>query len=301
LSALTRVQPLEETRVLGDSGPKIVLLEIDGVISEERQRAGTLGVDQPSLVARVREALDRAEKDDDVAALLLRIQSPGGTVSASETIHHEVQRWKQKTGRKAVAHLQGLATSGGYYVAMAADHVVAHPTTVTGSIGVIMIGLNFAGLMEKLGVSNQTLTSGDFKDSGSPFREMRPEERAHLQGVIDDLYGRFREVVAAGRPGLSPDALGQLADGRIFTARQALADGLIDEIGYLDSAVEATERLAQIDESRVVTYHRPSEYRDNVYSRGRLPPVQVVDIDILSLPHATLAPGFYYLWPALLP
>jgi protease-4 len=299
LSAFTRIQPLEETVVFGESGPKIVLLEIDGVLTEERERA-SFGLELPSVVATVREALERAKDDDDVVALLLRVQSPGGTVSASETLYHELEVWKKETGLPVIAHFQGIAASGGYYLAMAADRIVAHPTTVTGSIGVVMLGINLTGLMEKVGVTDQTMKAGAFKDAGSPLRPMRPEERAQLQGVLDDLHKRFREVVAAGRPGIAPDAITRLSDGRVFTAPQALEAGLIDEIGYVETAVELAEKQAGIEESRVVVYHRPSEYRQNLYARGGLPPVQVVDVDVFSLGWPRLAPGFYYLWPAML-
>ncbi|MCZ6569140.1 MAG: signal peptide peptidase SppA [Deltaproteobacteria bacterium] len=299
LGSLTRVDPLKETRVRGEAGPKLVLLEIEGVISN-RQRQSPLSPTRPSLVARAREALDLAAKDKHVAGLLLRIQSPGGTVAASETLYHEILRWKAENEKPVVAYMQGLATSGGYYVAMAADRVIAHPTSVTGSIGVIMAGVNLSGLMQRFGISDQTLKSGEFKDAGSPLRPMQPQEREQLQSVIDGLHARFVEVVEQGRPGLEPAAVKRLADGRIFTAEQALKAGLVDEIGHLDYAIEVTEKLAQISESQVVMYHRPGEYVENIYSRPPATPLQLVDIDVLSLTSDRLPAGFYYLWPPAL-
>jgi protease-4 len=296
--SLTRVQPLQETVVYGEEGPKILMLELDGLLTESPERS-PFG-DRPSVVADTQEMLDRSADEGDVVALLLRIRSPGGTVAASETLYHAILKWKQETGRPVVAHMQGLATSGGYYVAMSADHVVAHPTTITGSIGVVMMGLNLSGLMKKLGVENQTFTSGEFKDTGSPLRAMRPDERAQVQGVVDDLQARFLEVVDAGRPGLEAEEVGVLADGRIYTARQALETGLIDEIGFLEESVAATEMRAGIDRSRVVTYHRPNEYQNNLYSRSGLPPVQVVDVDLVDLAHWLVPAGFYYVWPPAL-
>jgi protease-4 len=295
LGSLTRTRPLEEKVVLGESGPKIAMIEVDGVITES-PRSSPLGVKRPSLVARTREALDLARDDDDVVALLLRVNSPGGTVSASETLYHELERWKERSGKPVIAYLQGLATSGGYYVAMSADEVVAHPTAITGSIGVIMLGINVSGLMERFGVEDQTFTSGDFKDAGSPLRPMRPEERAYFDEVIGDLHVRFRDVVVLGRPGLSPEAIEPLADGRIFTARQALDVGLVDRVGHLDDAVTRLEDRLGIRESRVIVYHRPAEFRENVYTQAGAAPVQIVDIDLLPLAQRGLEPGFYYLW-----
>jgi protease-4 len=256
-----------------------------------------LGISLPSIVSRTREALDIAADDEEVAALLLRIRSPGGTVAASETLHHEVLRFKRDTGLPVVAFLQGMAASGGYYVAMASDEVIAQPSSITGSVGVVMAGLNFSGLMQRFGVADQTLTSGPLKDSGSPFRAMRDEEREHLQAVVDGLFTRFREVVAEGRPELSAERLDDIADGRILTGAQALELGLVDSLGQLEDAVAAAEERAEIAESRLVIYHRSSESRESVYSRADLPPVQWVDVDVFSLGGGSLAPGFYYLWP----
>jgi protease-4 len=295
LGAFGPLQPLDETVVVGESGPKVVLLELEGVLTEDAPRS-PFGLDRPGVLSLTREILDRAAEDDDVAALLLRINSPGGTVSASEALHHEVARWREETGRPVVAFFQGTATSGGYYVAMTADTLIAQPGTVTGSIGVVMLNLNLAGLLEKVGVEDRTFKSGDFKDTGSPLREMRSEERELLQTVVDDLHARFREVVLAGRPELTPERLGPLADGRIFTARQAAEAGLIDRVGYLEDAIDALEDRLGVEESRLVVYHRPSEYRSNAFSRP-VAPAPLVDVDVLSLGAATLPAGFYYLWP----
>jgi protease-4 len=286
------IEPLEESVLLGEAGPKLVMLELEGTLVEG-SRSTPLGTRIPGIVAEVREALDLAAEDDEVRGLLLRINSPGGTVSASETLHHEILRWQEETGHPVVAYFQGLATSGGYYVAMSAEEVISHPTTVTGSIGVIMLNLNLSGLMEKLGVSDQTFTGGERKDAGSPFREMLPEERAQLQSVVDDLHARFKDVVAQGRPALGREAVERLADGRIFSAAQALDAGLVDAVGYLEDAVESLESRLEIEESRVVTYHRPAEYRNNVYG------MPLIDVDLFPLAGLS-APGFYYIWPPAL-
>ena len=266
------------------------------MLSEEGE-AGTLGLGgRESPVARVREQLELARKDDEVRAVLLRIQSPGGTVTASDIVYREVLRFKEETQRPVVAHCLGVCASGGYYVALAADRILAHPTTVTGSIGVIFSGLSLAGLMERYGVEDQTLKSGPFKDAGSPWRRMAPAERAQLQSVIDDLYGRFLEVLRAGRPGLDPAAAARLADGRIYSARQAREAGLVDDIGYLSDAVAELERRAGLHESRVIAYRRPREWSENLYSEADVPEprarLEAGDPLASLLP----APGFLYLW-----
>lgn len=286
--------PLEETVVDGESGPKILLLDVDGVIQETEQR-GAFGMGRrESVVARVREELDKAGDDDDVRALVLRINSPGGTATASEVVYREIRRFKAEKQIPVVAQFMGMATSGAYYIAMAADRIHAHPTSVTGSIGVIFAGVNFSGLMQKLGVEDQTITGGEYKDVGSPLRPMRPEERAQLQGVIDDLHARFRAVVAEGRPALGPERVAELADGRIFSASQALEAGLVDAIGDLEDAIDEAERRAGLSESRVVSYHRPSEWRENVYSLA--PRAPALQIDLGSLLGPVPGPAFLYLW-----
>jgi protease-4 len=193
----------------------------------------------------------------------------------------------------------GIAASGGYYVAMAADQVRAYPATITGSIGVILFGLNVSGLMEKVGVGDQTVTTGAFKDAGSPFRPMRPEERAQLESVTDDLFQGFLDVVDEGRPGLDRAAVEKLADGRIYSARQALDVGLIDAIGDLPSAVDVLKARAGIsDDARVVAYHRSGRPPTNLFAVAS--PPQVPSWSSASDLDAWLSrlggPAFLYLW-----
>ncbi|HVN38445.1 MAG TPA: signal peptide peptidase SppA [Myxococcota bacterium] len=286
-------QPLMETTVEGEGSAKILLLQIDGVLTDEPE-SSWYGLRRESPVARVREELDRARRDDSIDALLLRIDTPGGTVTASDLLYQEILRFKQERSVPVVAQLMGMATSGGYYVAMSADTVIAHPTTVTGSIGVIFAGVNLSGLMAKYGVADQTITSGPFKDAGSPLRPMRPDERAQLQSVIDDMYQRFLDVVRRGRPALAPEEVSRLADGRIYSAQQALANGLVDRIGDVEDAVELARTRAGVEQARVVTYHRPREYRKNLYTAEASESAPQVEWPIprLQLPQ----PVFLYLW-----
>jgi protease-4 len=284
---------LEKTVVFGEAGPELLLVDVSGMISAQPS-PGAFGIgERESLLARVREQLDRGA-EDEVRALVLRIDSPGGTVTASEILYEEIRQFKQETGVPVVAALMGTATSGGYYVALAADTIVAYPTTVTGSIGVIFGGVNVSGLMEKIGVSNQTLTTGAFKDTGTPLRPMRRDEREQLQGVLDQMQDRFEAVVLEGRPALDAARVAALADGRIYSASQALEAGLIDSLGGLPGAVAEAERRAGLERSRVVVFHRPGGYRANLFSMPPGPALAPLDPGALLGP--LRRPGFLYLW-----
>jgi protease IV len=285
---------LRETVVEGEGRSKIALIEIEGVLREVA-RPTRLGLgERESPVARVRAQLDKAAEDDAVKAVVLRIHSPGGTATASDIIYGEIQRFKAKKPVPVVAQLMGLATSGAYYAAMAADSVYAQPTTVTGSIGVIFTGVNVSGFMDKLGLADQTITTGPYKDIGSPLRRMTPEERALVQSVINDLYQRFVVVVETGRTQLTPARVAELADGRIYSAPQALANGLIDGISDLPGTLDEVRRRAGLEEARVVTYHRRREWRENLYT---LPPgAEAPAVDPTNLLDLLPTPTFAYLW-----
>src|SRR5207244_3274316 len=190
--------------------------------------------------------LKRADDDRRIQAIVLRINSPGGGVTASDVLYSDLVRFKRKHDIPVVAALGDLAASGGYYVACSADRIVAHPTTVTGSIGVIMMNLNLEGLLAKVGVRNETFKAGEHKDLLSPFRGATPEERRIVQTILDDLHARFIAVVRESRPRLETSRLKELTDGRIFDASQALDAGLVDEIGDLHDAIGAAEDAAGV-------------------------------------------------------
>ncbi len=296
VSLLPTVEPFQERRVAGTGKDKILIMDLTGVISEEEQ--GTPFSPEPNPVARIKEELKKASRDPAVKAVVLRINSPGGTVTASDLIHHELEVFKKQTGKKVIASIMDLGASGGYYVAVAADRIVAHPTTVTGSIGVIMLSMNVEGLLEKIGVTGAAIKSGDKKDMGSPLRPMTPEERQIFQGVIDQMYDRFVSIVAAGRKNLTLDQVKRAADGRIYTAQQALDLGLVDRIGYLDDVIELAKTETGLREASVVLYVRPGTYKDNIYSRmpsNTTQTVNIVNVDLRSLVQAGV-PRFMYLW-----
>lgn len=286
---------LEEHKVSGSGKDKVLLMDISGVISSENKDGF---YSSPGMLATVKEELERATKDDHVKAVVLRINSPGGTVTASDIIYHELKRFKANRKIPIVASIMDVGASGGYYIAAAADNVLAHPSSVTGSIGVIMLTVNARGLLEKVGVETNAVTSGPRKDMGSPFRAMLPEERAIFQGVIDGFYQRFLQVVGEGRPGLNGETIKRLADGRIYSGDQAKAAGLVDDIGYLEDAIDLVKKKAGLTEAKVVTYRRPGEYQNNVYSRLTAPTpslANLANIDLLSVVRGG-SPQFMYLW-----
>lgn len=274
----------------GEGDDKIVIIPVEGFITFTDSRSIWK---RESMGQRVVERLRAAEEDPAVKAVILKIDSPGGSITGSDIIYHRVKEL-QATGKKVVASLGDLAASGGYYVASPADSIVAHPTTVTGSIGVIIQSLNLEGLMGKIGVKDVTIKRGEEKDILSPFRDLTPEERAMLQGVVDEMYDRFLEVVAEGR-GFSPEELKAVAGGRIFTGTQALANGLVDEIGYQDTAIDKAFELAGLEEATVIEYRKVYSIFDlfrGQLSRISAPPSSFA-IQQLFKPQT---PRLLYLW-----
>jgi protease-4 len=292
-----RPRPLTEQVVSGSGTAKILLMDLTGVISSE-ERAGPLGFGRrESTVSRVQAELDAAAEDDAVHAIVVRINSPGGTVTASDIIYTSLMRFKAEHRTPVLVQMLDVAASGGYYAALAADEIVASPTTVTGSIGVVFTNISFAGLMEKIGVENQTVASGAMKDIGSPLRAMTPAERAVLQALIGDLQSRFVNLVRERRPQLTPEMSTTMTDGRVFSADQALQGGLVDALGYLDDTIERAKARAGVSEARVVRYRRGDEYADTIYARNDVP-AQVTQISLLNLADGGLphGPNFLYLW-----
>jgi len=180
--------PVQEVQLSGSGDGKVLLMDLSGVISSS-EKEGLLP--QPNQLASFKEELTKAAKDDKVKALVLRINSPGGTVNASDILYHELKTFKANKKIPIIASMMDVAASGGYYLAMATDAIYVHPSTVTGSIGVIMLTVNAKGLLEKVGVEANAITSGPRKDMGSPFRTMTADEKAIFQGVIDSFHQRF--------------------------------------------------------------------------------------------------------------
>ncbi|MDA8327023.1 MAG: signal peptide peptidase SppA [Nitrospiraceae bacterium] len=300
LSLFPQAKPLKEKLIEGEGRPKILLLDLDGVISFGEKKT-YLGAGSPSPVEYFSEALRKAEEDKDIAGVIIRINSPGGGVTASDTIYHEIERFKRKKKVPVYAYIMDVGASGGYYAASAADRIIASPTALTGSIGVIAMKLNIEGLMSKVGVREETYKSGPVKDFWSPFRPSTPQEKAMLQGIIESLYGRFTDAVyKSRRKELSRQQVLALADGRIFTADQALKEKLIDREAYLDEAINGLKKSLEIKKARVVTYARPGQFKQTIYSEapGSVRTQNIVNINLISVEGITPEPGvtFMYLW-----
>ena len=290
------VQPLQEQVLEGEGKAKVLLLDISGIITEKK-RSGFSRKD--SLVARIKEELQKAEGDGSIVGIIVRINSPGGTVTATDTIYHELMQFKKRADVKIIACLTGLATSGGYYVASAADEIVAHPTSITGGIGVIAVKFTVDKFLSKIGIEQETIKSADKKDLWSPLRPSTSEEREIIQTIVNNLHERFVEVVLAGRGSfLSKEEIERLADGRIFTADQALEARIIDEVGYLDDAVEEMKRSLELEEAKVITYYRPGSYKGTIYSGFPVTSDKEINLIAINGDGLSIMPGvqFMYLW-----
>jgi protease-4 len=290
-------EPLKEYTLQGRERGKVLVIPIRGFLSDVPGK-GLLG-ERASTVQQVVSQLRLAEKDDQIKAVLLEINSPGGSTTASDILYHELMEFKERTKAKIVAGLMDVAASGGYYIALPADRIVAHPTTITGSVGVIFITPKVTGLMEKLGVAVEVNKSGSQKDIGSPFRPSTPDEQKIFQEMTDRMAGRFLDLVAKHR-GMDQNILTSISTARIYLADEALQLKLVDSIGYLSDAIAEAKELAGLSkEARVVVYRRGEQSNDNLYNMStslrNAESLSLVDLNLSEI-IPTLSLGFYYLW-----
>ncbi len=294
LDFLGEEQVQEVVLIKSPAKEKIIILDVTGLISTTLNPG--LFEREGDILSRVYYRLEKASEDKRVKALILRLDTPGGEVTASDILYNEILRFKEKTGIPVVGLMMGLATSGGYYVASACDHVIAHPSTITGSIGVISIFPNLQELFTKIGIKVNVIKSGEMKDSGSVFRDLTKEEKKIFQGVIDELYNKFLDVVYQKRKdSLSFEKLKKIADGRIYTASQAYTLKLIDEIGYFDSALKKALSLAMIKDAKVIAYTYYPKRKTNIYAT-KLEKPSLFERNNFEDMLRSLKSGFYYLW-----
>jgi protease-4 len=292
--------PLKEFTIEGSGGDKILLVPVRGTISDNPQK-GLLS-SSPSLVEQIVSQLKKAEQDKSIKAVIFKINSPGGTITGSDLLYHEILSYKERTNAKIVICMMDMAASGGYYMSLPADMIMAHPTSLTGSVGVIFLQPKVMGLMDKLGLGVDVKKYGKNKDMGSPFREGTEEEQKLFQITIDQLGERFTSLVKKHRK-LDPQALAEISTARLFLAEEALKLGLIDKIGYLSDAVKNTKLLAGLPgDARVVLYRRAEHPDDNLYSiSGAATEDSKLSLISIELPESlNLTTGFYYIWPGAL-
>jgi len=257
-------------------GPvKIMVIPVEGVIASK----GVIA-EARDPVEMYQVQLQKAAKDPKVAAVIVMINSPGGGITATDLMHKATIDFKKQTRKPVVACLTDIAASGGYYLAAAADKIIAHETTLTGSIGVIIPLYDFTDLMSKLGVKQNFVTSGTLKSMGSPFTKLSDEQKKLFQDMVDEMYGRFVSIVAEGRK-LEREQVIQVADGRIMTGRTALEHKLVDRLGYFGDAIETAEELAGAKGTKVVTYKPIISIFELLYtqtSQGRSRSIRIEDI-----------------------
>lgn len=299
-------RPPRETTVHKDKQAgrdKVALIDLRGLIVDSPSQT-ILGPGE-NPVDRIVTRLRRAEEDTNVKAVVLRINSPGGTVTASDTLHDEVQRFRERSGKPVVASLGEVAASGGYYIALAADEIITQPTTITASIGVVMQTLNVSEGLARIGVHSRAITSGANKDLASPLGPIREPHYNLLQGIVDEFHARFAGLVRERRPGINPAEFDELTDGRVITGDRAVTAGLADGLGGIHDAFERAKSRAGIEHASLIKYTTHGRAASTVYTHADAPPspaATTIEVNLLRLDSPWLtSPNAWYLWTPDLP
>ncbi len=306
----TRSKIVSETAPVSDGGPivemplggpcngkepKIAVVDVDGLLlNMDMTGLYSLGENPVSVF---REKLDAIAADPCVAAVVLRINSPGGGVTATDIMWRDLQAFRANTRRPVVACLMDVAAGGAYYLATASDLIVAHPTSITGGIGVILNRYNLSGAIGYFSLQALPIKSGKHIDLGNEVvQEPSPERRQLLQAMADEFQQRFRQVVAQARPNIDASR-SELFDGRVLTANLALQHHLIDRLGYLDDAIAAARQLAHVEQGRIALFHRGNDRAHSLYAITPNVPLQntVLPISVPGLDRSRL-PTFLYMW-----
>lgn len=293
------IRKLEEEVVLSATSkkpmtPKIAQIDISGVIANDSPVPGSGG---SNMVDETKRALRQALEDDLVKAIVLRVDSPGGEVTASDTLYHAVQQAKAK--KPVIVYMDSMAASGGYYLACGASKIVANENTWTGSIGVIVQGVGYGAALEKLGLEMRIFRSGNFKDTFYGQRKMTPEEEKYVQDMVMQTYERFVNIVSKSR-GIPVEKLkAEIADGRVFSGADALANGLVDKNGYIETAYDLAKEAAGIKEAEIVRYTHHATLMDLVGLGARAAEgPQKIQLELTPGLMPRLQAGKCYLLPA---
>lgn len=278
-----------------DLAPRLAVIDVDGVLLNQNREGIYDSGENP--VAAFREKLEAATGDSRVAAIVLRIHSPGGGVTACDIMAEELDRFKAATRRPVVACLMDVATSGAYYLALGADRIVAHPTSLTGGIGVVFNHVNLQDAMAQLNVSDDPIKAGTLIDMGSVTKPLEPQTRELLQEMADGFRQRFLDRVTRRRPELTDADRRTLADGRVVAASRALKLHLVDRLGYIEDALGEAEHLAGVADAEVVLYSRGGSPARSLYAIAPSPP-RLSEAIPFSYPglDRTKLPTFLYLW-----
>lgn len=285
--------------------PKVAIIEVEGLLANAKT-GGLLQATENSL-SLFTQQLEVAENDSAVKAIILRVNSPGGTVSASDAMYETLLKFRKKTGKPIVASIQEVGASGAYYLSCAADKIVAQPTSVVGSIGVIFESMEFSGTLDKIGARAWAITSGPLKEMGSPFKPLEAREQVVMQEMVNEYFARFVGIVRTRRP-ITETPKADLTEykkldyagifsGRVFSGAEGKKRGLVDEVGLLPDAIELAKSLGNATNARVVIYRRPYGYSGSIYAASTIPSPKT-NITAIDLPGADafVRAGFYYLW-----
>jgi protease-4 len=309
VTPVTASYELKEEVVQGGKehhGPgKIAIINVDGLLADVKT-GGFLQATENKLSLFTQE-LEKAEKDDGVKAVVLRINSPGGTVTTADTMYQEVVRFKAKTHKPVVAVTLEVAASGAYYMACAADKIVAHPTSLVGSIGVIFETFDVTDGLAYIGVYSRAQHSGTLKEMGSPFKHATDLEKSVMQEMVNEYFARFETIVKQNRPGIKeeppappatqPSNYTGVFSGRVWSGQRAMELGLVDQLGLLTDAIDLARQLAHAPKAKAILYKRPYGYSGSIYASTDAPQAQS-NVMQLNLPGAQslLPAGYYYLW-----
>jgi protease IV len=309
ITPVANTSSLEELEVQPGKGwwpPRVAIIEVEGMLMNARVGGFLQASENP--VSRFTQQMEAAERDKSVKAVVLRVNCPGGTVTATDTMYQIVKRFKEKTHKPVVASTQEVAASGGYYVSLASDQIIVQPTSVVGSIGVVFETMQFKGAMDKLGITSEAIKSGSLKDMGSPFKLLRDDEKEVMQEMVDEYFARFVALVRHHRPQVKEEALTDLDaykkpgytgvfSGRVYSGAKAVELGLADRTGTLSDAIDAARKLAKVPNAGAILYKRPYGYGGSIYANTQTP-IPKSNVLRLELPetNAFLPDGFYYLW-----
>ncbi len=288
---------------------KVAMIDVRGLLADdERPDLFGQGINP---VDRFVHLLELAEKDQEISAIIIRITSPGGTVTASDIMYRELRRFEKESHKPVVASLGEVAASGGYYLACGADRIVAEPTSITGSIGVIMPTINISQGLNSIGIYSRSVKSAANKDLGNPLEPMRDEQYAVLQHLVDEYFARFKGLVLERRPGIKPEDVATCTDGRVFSGEEAMKLGIVDEVGGIRESFAAAKKLANLSGATLVKYADKDHPARSIYALSNSPAAQPsappilrhvcnLHMDLGTLTSANPPPpktsGVYYLW-----